>query len=542
MSKLVVFDDEVREKIVSGSNKLTKLVAKTMGPKGKNVLYSKIIGNPSITKDGVSVAREVVLSDPFENQVCQLIKEVAGRTADIAGDGTTTATVLSNSVVQGGMSLLSEDVSPIDIREGMEYALSLAVDFVNSNSKKISGYEDIKNIASISANNDQALGSFIADAYDYAGLSGTVSAEANATKSTHVRKIDGVEILSGVKDARFVPKGSKQVILENAAILCLNRELTHLDDCLYVLTDIHNKNIPLLVLAKDITKSALETLVANNNLGKLKVCAVKIPSNMLEDSFFEDLCAVLGTSHTVSDNMSSASLEDFGFAKKIEVGPHLTKIFETRKHESHIDSKIEVYEAALKDAISDSNRERLLEKVRFLKSKAAIISVGYNTELELREKGDRIEDALWATRAALEDGTVVGGGVTLLRCSEMLRSQNHSRFQKVLNMIADACCRPFYQICLNASKDPESAKAVTLGNEDFYFGYNARTDSFEDLYQAGVIDPAKVTITALSNAISVGLLLINTEAMIVDDPSDPSDWQTPATYRMPDKKNLNHRY
>ena len=542
MSKLVVFDEEAREKISSGSRKLAKIVAKTMGPRGKNVLYSRFIGNPCITKDGVSVARELVLKDPFENQACQLIKEAAGRTADIAGDGTTTATVLSNAIVEEGFKLLKTDVSPIDIREGLQYGLKISKEFIVENSKVVSGYEDTKNIASISANNDYEIGGLIADAYEYAGLSGTVSAEANSTKDSHVRFVDGLEILSGLKDSRFLSKGSKNVILENARILCVNREMTHFDDCIGLFTKIHETNTPVLVLARDITKTALETLVANNNLGKLKVCAVKIPQALLEEQFFEDFCSVLGTNYSVSENLSTTEIEDLGFAKKIEVGPHVTKVFETDKNDDYISEKVRIYEDALKDSISDASRDKLLDKLRFLKSKGAIVSVSYSTELELREKGDRIEDAMWATRAALEEGIVAGGGVALLRCSEMLRRQNHDKHQNVLNMLSDACSRPFYQICENASKDPLNVKTHVLEKDDSYFGYNARTDSFENLYDTGVIDPVKVTITALSNAVSIGLQLINTEAMMVDDPEEPSDWQPPTTFRVKESGKVSHHY
>jgi chaperonin GroEL len=543
MSKLVVFDNDVRKKILSGSNKLAKLVAKTMGPKGKNVMIGKFVGAPTVTKDGVSVAREVVLSDPFENLACQLIKEAAGRTADIAGDGTTTATVLSNAILEGGMALLSGDVSPIDIREGLNVALKECKSFLDSNSKNIDSYDDIMNIASISANNDRILGKYIADAYDYAGLSGTVSAEANAMRETHVRFVEGLEMMSGYKDSRFVPKGDKAVVLENAVILCINRELTHFDDCMGLFTEIHEKNIPALVLAKDITKSALETLVANSSLGKLRVCAVKIPKDFLEDLKFEDLCLSLGTTKSLSEtSLKDVKLEDLGFAAKIEVGPATTKVFESRRNNEVISEKLRIYEEALSNAISESNRSDIQKRMSFLRSRAAIVSVGYSTELELREKGDRVEDALWATRAALEEGIVSGGGTALLRCAEMLRKQNHSKYQAIFNMLAEACSKPFHQICTNANKDPALIKEKVMAKDDFYFGYDAKEDVCCNMLSGGVIDPAKVTKTALSNAVSIALLLINTEAIMAEDPEDPSDWQPKAGYRMPDPKNLNHKY
>jgi chaperonin GroEL len=543
MAKLVIFDDDVREKIVSGSDKLTRIVSKTMGPKGKNVMIGKFVGAPIITKDGVSVAREIVLDDPFEDLVCQLIKEASGRTADIAGDGTTTATVLSDAILKNGLKLLESSVSPIDIREGLNLGLVKLKEFISGKSKKIKNKSEIVSIASISANNDIELGESIADAYEYTGLEGTVSAEANASKKTHVRYIDGMEIKSGYKDSRFLSKESKNVTLENCSILCVNKELSHLDDFIHVLNELHEKNKPLLILAKDINKSALETLVANNSLGKLKSCAVKIPSEMLDDKRFTDLCLMLGTSSEISSkDFKSISVKDLGFAKKVEVSSFVSKIFEANKNKNMIDSRIELYENALKDIVGDNKRLDLISRIGFLKSKAAVLSVGYSTELELREKGDRIDDALWATRAALEDGVVPGGGVTLLRCSKMLRGLSHERYQKVFDALAAALTSPFYKICNNAGKNAKDCEEIVLAKEEFSYGYDAREDRFGDLIDFGVLDPAKVTITAVSNAISIALVLINTESIVVEDPQKPSDWQPPAGWRPPEKNQLNHRY
>lgn len=544
MSKLVIFDDEVRSKILSGSNKLTKVVAKTMGPKGKNVMIGKFVGAPVVTKDGVSVAREIVLDDPFEDLACQLIKEASGRTADIAGDGTTTATVLSDAILTSGYSLLKEDVSPIDIRDGLGEGLSLCKDFILKCSRKIECYEDIFNIASISANNDSDLGKHIADAYSHAGLEGTVIAEANASKDTHVRYVEGLELKSGFSDPRFLSKGKKVVNMENCFILCINRELSHVDDLLSLLNHCHTKNLPILIMAKEVNKSALETLVANNSLGKLKCCTVEIPKNMIDGEKFKNLCLSLGTSEKVSEmEASTISEKDLGFSKRVEVGSVITKIFECRRDETAIQERKDYYETMLKDVTSESRRLDIIDEVRFLNSKGSVLSVGYSTELELREKGDRIEDALWATRAALEDGIVPGGGITLLRCSEMLRSQNHPKYQKVFDSLADACMFPFSQICSNAGKDPCQIKELLLSEgKQKSFGYDAKNDKAGDLFELGVVDPVKVTLTALSNAISIALVLINTESIVAEDPDKNSDWQPPAGWRPPERSQLNHRY
>ena len=544
MSKLVIFDDEVRKKILSGSNKLTKVVAKTMGPKGKNVMIGKFVGAPVVTKDGVSVAREIVLDDPFEDLACQLIKEASGRTADIAGDGTTTATVLSDAILSSGYKLLEEDVSPIDIRDGLGEGLSLCKSFITKCSRRIDCYEDIFNIASISANNDADLGRHIADAYHHAGLEGTVIAEANASKDTHVRYVEGLEIKSGFSDPRFLSKGQKVVNMENAFILCINRELSHVDDLLHLLNHCHTKNLPLLIMAKEVNKSALETLVANNSLGKLKCCTVEIPKNMIEGEKFKNLCLSLGTVEAVSEmEASTISEKDLGFAKRIEVGSILTKIFECRRDETAIQERKEYYQTMLNDVTSESRRLDIIDEVRFLNSKGAVLSVGYSTELELREKGDRIEDALWATRAALEDGIVPGGGITLLRCSEMLRAQNHPKYQKVFDSLADACMFPFSQICSNAGKDSSQIKEVLLSEgKEKSFGYDAKSDVTGNLFDLGVVDPVKVTLTALSNAVSIALVLINTESIVAEDPDKSSDWQPPAGWRPPERSQLNHRY
>lgn len=543
MAKLVAFDKDVRDRILMGSSKLTKLVGKTMGPKGKHVMIGKSVGAPVITKDGVSVARQVVLDDPFEDLACQLIKEVSARQADTAGDGTTTATVLTDAILRQGYALLEDDVNSIDLKAGFELALELSRDFITKSSKVISSYDQILNIASISCNNDPELGKLIADAYQYAGLEGVVVAEANGTTNSYVKFIDGLEVKSGFKDARFVDNGNRSVILNDPYILCINKEITHLDEFKPLLTRLHKENASFVLLAKDVSKSALELLVGNNKLGKLRCCAVKLPKELTDGDKFENMCLLLGANSNVADlDEDKISESDCGRAKLVEASSAGTMFTDTAGNKEYIDFKIKSYKEMLEDVMGDRTRFDIDQKIKFLNSKAAIISVGYSTELELREKGDRIEDAIWATRYALEDGIVPGGGTTLLRCAEMLKSVNHEKYQRILNAFAEVCTTPFKTICSNSGANPEGLMAVVLNKEEFSFGYDARDNVTGDLYERGVVDPVKVTLVALTNSVSICLVLLNTEAILAENPQKKSDWQPWGGWRPPEDNALNHNY
>jgi chaperonin GroEL len=547
MSKKILFKEDAQNKILSGVKQLTDVVSTTMGPRGKNVILGKFAGAPVITKDGVSVAREVVLKDEHEEVACQLVKEAAGRTADIAGDGTTTATVLTHEIFSNGIELMKEGVSPIDFRNAVNWGCEEICININKIKKSVNGISDLTSIASISANNDYVLGSKIAEAFEYAGLDGTVAAEASPGLHTTVKKMSGIEMNNGFISPAFLTNpGQKDIVFENCSILLVDREMTHFGDCFELFNKLHETNTPVLVVAKDIKQEALATLVANNKLGKLKVVGVKLPSKFYEDDWMDNLSIMLGAQVASEANgrpLSSITIDDLGFAKKVLVNKYQTKIIDGDKDSQRIESKVHAYTHDSEAVIGDKHRLELKKKIGFLKSKAAMLSVGYSTELELREKGDRVEDSLSATRAAIEQGIVPGAGMALIRACNMIdMSKVKPEWVSTIEMLKESCRRPARQILLNADLEPEVILSESLKEDSVFWGFNAANNEYCDLYEKGVLDPAKVTMTALSNACSIALLLINTSAMVVEDKNDESGWQPPAGWRPPSNNNLNHKY
>lgn len=548
MSKIILYGNEASNRITSGSEKLAKAVGVTMGPKGKCVIIGKFVGAPVITKDGVSVAREVVLQDPVEDLVCQLVKEAAGRTADIAGDGTTTATVLSDEIIRRGYSLLSEGYSHVYFRNGVRWAVNNICKNLDSISRKIKTNEDLKNIATISANNDYELGGKIAEAFSYAGLSGTVGAEANPSGETSVRKVSGINLKTGYITPEFiVDKNSKDIVLKNCRILLVNRKMTHFSDCIKLFEEAHSENHPVLIIAEDVKQEALATLVTNTKLGKLKSVAVKIPSKFYSGDWMEDLSIMLNTGivdEAKGVYLSKTGIEDLGFAEKVIVNRYETKIFKAKCNEGAKRERIDAYQRDLESLAGDKEKLDIKDRLSFLTGSAAIISVGYSTELELREIGDRLDDALSATKAAIEQGLVPGGGVALLRACKMLDLMTAPKeCLDAINVIIESCKRPAKQIISNAGLDADKIVGNILqSQEDKYYGFNSLTEEYGDMMKMGVVDPLKVTKTALRNASSIAELLINTEAILAEKPDDPSEWQPPAGWRPPQKGNLNHNY
>jgi chaperonin GroEL len=547
MSKKILFKEDAQAKIMSGVKQLADVVATTMGPRGKNVILGKFVGAPVITKDGVSVAREVVLKDEHEETACQLVKEAAGRTADIAGDGTTTATVLTHEIFSNGINLINSGLSPIHFRDGLNWGCEEICKNIDIIKKSVNGIEDLTSIASISANNDYYLGSKIAEAFEYAGLDGTVAAEASPGIHTTVKKISGIEMKNGYITPAFLTNANqKDIVFENCRILLLDRDMTHFSDCFDLFNKLHETSTPILVLAKDVKQEALATLVANNKLGKLKAVAVKLPSKFYEDDWMDNLSIMVGGAVASEANgrpLSSVGISDLGFAKKVIVNKYETKIIDGNSDQERIESKIYAYTHDSQAVIGDKHRLELNKKTAFLRSRAAMISVGYSTELELREKGDRVEDSLSATRAAIEQGIVPGAGMTLIRACNMIDMDKvREEWKSTVEMLKDSCHRPARQILLNADLNPEEVINKSLENDDIFWGYNAANDEFCNLYESGVLDPAKVTKTALSNACSISLLLINTAAMVVENKQDESGWQPPAGWRPPSDTNLNHKY
>jgi len=548
MAKDILHSTAARDKILSGVEKLASVVAVTMGPQGRNVVIGKFVGAPVVTKDGVSVAREVVLRDPVEDLACQLVKEVAGRTADIAGDGTTTATVMAHEIISRGAVLMESGYSPLDFRDGLTWAVEQISKNLDSISIQTNGHDMVKSIATISANNDHLLGGKIAEAFDSVGFSGTVTAEASPGGETTVRIVDGVELKTGYVTPAFLADNNRgSIVMENCNVLIVDREVTHLTDCMAMLNSLSNDNKPLLLLARAIKQEALSTLVANNKLGRLKVVAVEIPTmGPSQADWLDDLSMLVGTN--ICSPKSGALLRDMkasdlGLAKQVVVGKSTTKIIDGEKDSDRVSKKIEQYKRDQDILLGDSERIDLKKRLSFLNSRAAVITVGYSTELELREKGDRMDDALSATLAAIEEGVVPGGGVAMLRAANMIDlSEIDERLRPAAEVLIKSCARPISQILKNGFIDPEPIISKILESDNINFGYNAATNTYADMFDAGVLDPKKVTRTAVENASSIALLLLNTESIVSEAPDDPSSWQPPAGWRPPQNGNLNHKY
>lgn len=547
MSKIIIYGNEAREKIAAGAKKLAKTVAVTMGPHGRNVVIGKFVGAPTITKDGVSVAREVVLEDPAEELGCRLVKEVAGRTADVAGDGTTTATVLAEAILTEGMETLSSGTNPILFRDGINYTAGLISNFLDSISKEISCFDDIKHIASISANNDSQLGRTIAEAFEKVGRNGLVTAEAYAGLENRVKYTDGVELKSGYSTAAFLQKGEDTIFMENPYILICERDITHIQDFVKILEKLHAENKSLLLIAKSIRQEAIDMLVLNRKQGRLNAVAVEYPVMGRNNSeWLSDLAILCGTKVFGEDRgipLSSATLEDLGHATKISISKYTTTIIGGHKDNNILNNRVNLYREALENIVGDMDRKDIRDRLSFLNNKAAVIGVGYSTEAELREKGDRVEDAICATKAAIESGILPGGGVALLRAANSIdMSSIPEEYRSAADVLVRACKRPFYQIMENGYQDAKNIESKIIINNNFWYGYNLHERKFGDMLELGVLDPKKVTKTALNNAVSITLLLLNTDAILSEDLNNPSGWQPPAGWRPPSNNNLNHTF
>lgn len=552
MAKDLTYSKEGRELLLSGAEKLARTVGVTMGPQGKNVILGKFVGAPVLTKDGVTVAREVSLEDPVEELACQLIKEAAGRTAAVAGDGTTTATVLAHEIFKLGNELINSGYSPLLFRRGLEWATRAVQENLDELTRPVVGHETLRDIATISANNDADLGTKIAEAFNSVGLEGTVAAEASPGADTSVRFIDGVEIEAGYISQSFLgSQGQADINLAKARILLCEDEISSISPCLGLFNTISDNNTHLLIIAKDVKKEALATLVANNKIGRLNCVAVKMPIMGVcgvdgEREWMDCLAALCGANVVGRDRglpLSQVTLEDLGYAEKISVNRFFTKILEGERNDDRVADKLALYEGDSKKLLGEKNLLDVRRRLAFLKSKAAMITVGYSTELELREKGDRVDDAVCATRAALEEGILPGGGVAILRASSMVSlDELDEQLRPAAKVLLRACQRPIRQIVENGGEDPEPIIKAVLENDDPEFGYNAATSTFEKLIEGGVVDPKKVTRVALQNAASISLLLINTEAIVSEQPNSPSSWQPPPGWRPPEEGVLRHKH
>lgn len=548
MAKNLSYNKEARAKLQSGVDKLAKTVAVTMGPQGKNVILQKFVGNPVITKDGVSVAREIVLEDPIENLACQLVKEAAGRTADMAGDGTTTATVLTHEIFSRGNDLISQNYHPLHLKRGLEWARDQVIENLNKISNPISNIDSLRSIATISSNNDSEMGGLIAEAFEKVGLNGTVTAEASPGNISYVRVTDGIEYKKGYITSNFIVDGGSDITLQNCAIILTTHEITSLTSgWLNILNELSESQTPVLLICKSLKQEALATLVANNKIGRLKCVATELPAYARSGpEWLDDLSILLGTKIVGPEfglEPQNLRRSDLGFAKRVTVGKYETKILEGRKNLERLESKMSIYKEDLQKLIGDTDRLDIRKRMEHLTNKAAVIVVGYNTELELREKGDRLDDALGATRAAIEEGYVPGGGSALYRAASMVDlGKAPHEIRGAAQVLLESCSRPLRQIVINAFEDPDKILREYLEYSGTNIGFNASSGTWEDLVAAGVIDPKKVTRTALENSTSIALLLINTEAVVSDEPEKPSGWQAPAGWRPPSETNLNHKY
>jgi chaperonin GroEL len=528
-AKELHFNVEARAALKRGVDQLAEAVKVTLGPKGRNVVIDKKFGAPTVTKDGVTVAKEIELSDPLENMGAQMVKEVATKTSDIAGDGTTTATVLAQAIFREGLKNVTAGANPMAIKRGIEKAVAAVVEELKKISVPTKGKKEIAQVGSISANNDQEIGDLIADAMEKVGKDGVITVEEAKGLETDLETVDGMQFDRGYISPYFVTDPEKmEAVLEDTFILIHDKKVSTMKDLLPVLEKIAQQGKPLLIIAEDVEGEALATLVVNKLRGTLKVCAVKAPGfGDRRKAMLQDI-AVLTGGQTISEELGlkleNAVIPDLGKAKRIVVDKDNTTIIDGNGDEKAIEGRIKEIKAAIENATSDYDKEKLQERLAKLAGGVAIINVGAATEAEMKEKKARVEDALHATRAAVEEGIVPGGGVALLRAQRALKGLkfDDAEEQVGVEIVRRALEEPIRMIVQNAGAEGSLVVEKVRASKDDAFGYNALTDTYENLVQAGVIDPTKVTRTALQNAASIAGLLLTTEALVVEKKEEKS--------------------
>jgi chaperonin GroEL len=526
-AKELVFNTDARAKLKKGVDALAEAVKVTLGPKGRNVVIDKKFGSPTVTKDGVTVAKEVELSDPIENMGAQMVKEVATKTSDLAGDGTTTATVLAQAIFREGLKNVTAGANPMELQRGIAKAVEIVVEELKSLSVPTAGKKEIAQVGSISANNDKEIGNLIADAMEKVGKDGVITVEEAKGLETTLETVDGMQFDRGYLSPYFVTDPEKmEAVLEDPYILIHDKKISAMKELLPVLEKVAQSGKPLLILSEDVEGEALATLVVNKLRGTLKVAAVKAPGfgdrrkEMLRD------IAVLTAGNVISEEigfkLENATLNDLGRAKRIVVDKDNTTIVDGKGKQETIQGRIGEIKAAIEKSTSDYDREKLQERLAKLAGGVAVIHVGAATETEMKEKKARVEDALHATRAAVEEGIVPGGGVALLRAQSALdKVKGLTTDEKIgVDIVRRAIEEPIRMICQNAGVEGSIIVAKIKESKEKSFGYNAATDSYEDLVKAGVIDPTKVTRTALQNASSIAGLLLTTECVVVEKKED----------------------
>ena len=525
-AKDVVFGDSARARMVEGVNILANAVKVTLGPKGRNVVLERSFGGPTVTKDGVSVAKEVELKDKLQNMGAQMVKEVASKTADNAGDGTTTATVLAQSIVREGMKFVVAGHNPMDLKRGIDKAVQAALLEISKLAKPCTTTKEIAQVGSISANSDASIGQRIAEAMEKVGKEGVITVEDGKSLADELDVVEGMQFDRGYLSPYFINNPEKQVaILENPFILLFDKKISNIRDLLQVLEQVAKSSRPLLIIAEDIEGEALATLVVNNIRGILKTCAVKAPGfGDRRKAMLEDIAILTGgqvIAEEVGLTLEKVTLEDLGQAKRVEIGKENTTIIDGAGDGKNIEARVKQIRAQIEEASSDYDREKLQERVAKLAGGVAVLRVGAATEVEMKEKKARVDDALHATRAAVEEGIVPGGGVALVRAKQAilgLKGDNADQ-NAGIGIVLRAMEEPLRVIVSNAG-DEASVVVNNVANGKGNYGYNAATSEYGDLVEQGVIDPAKVTKTALINAASVAGLLLTTDAAIFESPKE----------------------
>ncbi|GBE35824.1 60 kDa chaperonin [bacterium BMS3Bbin06] len=533
MAKQLLFNEEARNAILRGVTVLTDAVKATLGPKGRNVIIDRKFGAPTITKDGVTVAKEIEIRDPFENMGAQLVKEVASKTSDAAGDGTTTATVLAYAIYRDGMKNVTAGANPMDLKRGIEKAVEVVVEALKKMSKPVQDKKEIAQVGTVSANNDPSIGDLIADAMDKVGKDGVITVEEAKSMATTLEVVEGMQFDRGYISPYFITDPERmECSLEDVYILIHDKKISSMRDLVPLLEQIAKMGRPLLIIAEDVEGEALATLVVNKLRGTLQVSAVKAPGfGERRKAMLEDIAILIGATVISEDlgmKLETVRVDDLGRAKKVNIDKENTTIVEGAGDSSTIQGRIKQIKAQIEETTSDYDMEKLQERLAKLAGGVAVINVGAATETEMKEKKARVEDALHATRAAVEEGIVPGGGVSLLRCLSSLEKFDLEDDQQIgIEIVRKALEEPIKQIVNNAGVEGAIVVEKVKESKEHNLGYDAHKEEYTDMIEAGIIDPTKVTRTALQNAASVASLMVTTEAMITDLPEKEDKMPAP---------------
>ncbi|MFO7902136.1 MAG: chaperonin GroEL [Pirellulaceae bacterium] len=530
MAKIIAFDQEARDAIRRGVSKLARTVKVTLGPKGRNVILQKSFGSPTVTKDGVTVAKEIDLEDVYENMGCRMVREVASKTSEVAGDGTTTATVLAEAIFNEGLRAVVSGVNPVQMKHGIEKAVSDITEKLHGVSIKVKDKAAMANVATIASNNDPEIGELLATAMEKVGKDGVITVDEGKSLQTEVEWVEGMQFDRGYLSPYFVTdQESMEAVLEDAYVLVFEKKISNIKDMVPLLEAVVQQGKPLLIVAEDVEGEALATLVINRLRGTMQVCAIKAPGyGDRRKAMMEDIAILTGGTaifEALGVKLESVTLSELGRAKKVIVDKDNTTIVEGAGKSSDIKGRIEQLRREIEDATSDYDREKLEERLAKLAGGVAKVNVGAATESEMKERKARVEDALHATRAAVEEGILPGGGVALLRASKQVKpGDDLTDGEKIgYNIVLRACRSPLSMIADNAGQDGGIVCERVAEGKAANYGYNALTDAYEDLVKAGVIDPTKVVRTALGNAASVATLLLTSDALVAEKPKEDKD-------------------